>query len=205
MPKGVIGMSAHWPSSLFVLAATFSLCLCQNYPLCWVLALGEGHPEAPPYKLVPSVECGQCWNKARRDLGTRNEAGLQLLCSFHSLWSPTSSEEQSWTFGFIQGKWILAVHSYCFFTIAHPSTFLALVTQQFLNGLSVQMCLSIVGSDFPPSCKVVFICSSIFSPKLKPFTFTTLITNNWNDVCVNYCKAHIRLLSSTMGKKVSIP
>lgn len=39
MPKWVIQMSRLWPSSLFVLAVTFSLSLCQDYPLRWILPL----------------------------------------------------------------------------------------------------------------------------------------------------------------------
>lgn len=38
-PKWVIQMSRLWPSSLFVLAVTFFLSLCQDYPLHWVLPL----------------------------------------------------------------------------------------------------------------------------------------------------------------------
>lgn len=38
-PKWVIQMSRLWPGSLFVLAVTSSLSLCQDYPLRWVLPL----------------------------------------------------------------------------------------------------------------------------------------------------------------------
>lgn len=58
MLKGVIWMSAHWPSSLFVLAVTFSLCLCQDYALCWVLALVSQGRVTLRYLLAAGTKCG---------------------------------------------------------------------------------------------------------------------------------------------------
>lgn len=84
MARGVIWMSAHWPSSLFVLAVTFSLCLCQNYPLCWVLALVSQGRVTLRHLLAGwhQVWCVKYWNKPQRDLDARSEASLQLLCPF---------------------------------------------------------------------------------------------------------------------------
>lgn len=127
MARGVIWMSAHWPSSLFVLAVTFSLCLCQNYPLCWVLALVSQGRVTLRHLLAGwhQVWCVKYWNKPQRDLDARREASLQLLCPFAlPFWSLKSSEEQSLTFAFhfIQGKWSLTVHSYYLFIISHLSS-----------------------------------------------------------------------------------
>lgn len=123
MARGVIWMSAHWPSSLFVLAVTFSLCLCQNYPLCWVLGLREGSPWGT--SLQAGTKCG-VWNSGTSHGETWMQGEKQVCSSsapllFLSLCSLTSSEEQSLTFAFhfIQGKWSLAVHSYYLFIISH--------------------------------------------------------------------------------------
>lgn len=122
MPKGVIWMSVHWPSSFFVLAVTFSLCLCQNYALCWVLALVSQGRVALRHLLAAGAKCGawQMLEQATERLGDKEwsrSADPLPLCPFLSLWSLTASKEQSLTFafGFIQGKWILTVHFYYLF------------------------------------------------------------------------------------------
>lgn len=87
MLKRVIQMSRLWPISLFVLAATFSLPLCQDYTVCWVL---------PPVSLgrvtlrhlsQAGTACGAC-QVLKQATESRVQGTKQAFsCSAPSFWS----------------------------------------------------------------------------------------------------------------------
>ena len=114
-----------------------------------------------PCELVPRAGCAKDWNQTQRDLRFGHEGPSKpCSCSAPSYRSdhlrvpPTRARRfRASSLGLslhIQikaviywGKWILAVRSSCLFIVALLGTFLALVTQEFLNGLCVQMYSSI--------------------------------------------------------------